>query len=43
MRIALDDLNLEELTIVHAGKDSHRLARQVRTVAAGCLHKDLGL
>ena len=43
MRIALDDLNLAELIIIHAGKDSHRLTRRVRTVAAGCLHEDLGL
>ena len=25
------------------GRDSHRLANRVRTVAAGRLHKDLGL
>ena len=43
MRIALDDLNLAELIIVHAGKDSHRLADRVRTVAAGRLHTDLAL
>ena len=43
MRIALDDLNLAELIIVHAGKESHRLAARVRTVAAGRLHNDLGL
>ena len=43
MHIALDDLNLAELIIIHAGKDSHRLARQVRTVAAERLHQDLAL
>ena len=43
MRIALDDLNLAELIIVHAGKNSHRLADRVRTVAAGRLHTDLAL
>ena len=43
MRIALNDLNLAELIIVHAGKDSHRLANRVRTVAAGRLHTDLAL
>ena len=43
MRIALNDLNLAELIIVHAGKDSHRLADRVRTVAAGRLHTDLAL
>ena len=43
MRIALDDLDLSELIIVHAGKDSHRLAHRVRTVAAERLHTDLAL
>ncbi len=42
-RIALDDLDLSEVIVVHAGRDSYRLAERIRSVAAGRLHTDLGL
>ena len=33
MRIALDDLKLDEIMVVHAGMESYRLAEQVRAVS----------
>lgn len=41
MRSALDDLDLSEAIVVHAGRDSYRLAARVRAVAATRLDADL--
>ena len=41
MRSALDDLDLSEAIVVHAGRDSFRLAARVRAVAATRLDADL--
>ena len=41
MRSALDDLDLSEAIVVHAGRDSYRLAARVRAVAASRLDADL--
>ena len=41
MRSALASLKLDELTVVHAGRDSFPLARRVRAVAACRLLDDL--
>lgn len=43
MRSALDDLDLAEVIVVHAGKESYRLAARVRAVAASRLESDLCL
>lgn len=43
MRTAIDDLNLQEVVVIHAGRESYRLAAKVRTVAASRLDADLGL
>ena len=43
MRTAIDDLNLQELVVIHAGRESYRLAAKVRAVAATRLDADLGL
>ena len=43
IRSALDDLDLSEVIVVHAGQDSYRLAAKVRTVAASRLETDLRL
>ncbi len=41
MRSALDDLDLSEAILVHAGGESYRLAARVRAVAASRLDADL--
>ncbi len=41
VRSALDDLDLSEAIVVHAGRDSYRLAARVRAVAARRLDADL--
>ncbi len=43
MRTAIDDLNLREVVVIHAGRESYRLAAKVRAVAASRLDVDLGL
>ena len=43
MRTAIDDLNLKEAVVIHAGRESYRLAAKVRAVAASRLDADLGL
>ena len=43
VRTAVDDLDLAEVVVIHAGADSYRLARKVRAVAASRLGEDLGL
>lgn len=43
MRIAMDDLGLEEAIVVYAGHESYRLGERVRAVAAKRLGVDLGL
>ncbi len=43
MRTAVRDLDLQELIVIHAGKDSYPLGARVRAVAAGRLDLDLGL
>ncbi len=43
MRTAIDDLNLREVVVIHAGRESYRLAAKVRAVAASRLDADLGL
>ena len=43
IRSALADLNLSEVIVVHAGRDSYRLAAKVRAVSASRLDADLGL
>lgn len=43
MRSALDDLDLSEALVVHAGRDSYRLAARVRAVAANRLADDLAI
>ena len=42
MRVAMDTLDLAELVVVHAGRESYRLARDIRAVAAGRMDTDLG-
>lgn len=41
MRSSMQDLKLKSLTVVHAGKDSFSLAKNVRAVAAGMLVDEL--
>ena len=43
MRIAIDDLGLDEAVVVHAGRESYPLGERVRAVSARRLGKDLGL
>ena len=43
MRIAMDDLGLEEVIVVYAGHESYRLGERVRAVAAKRLGMDIGL
>ena len=43
VKTAIADLALEEAIVVHAGKESYRLAERVRAVAARRLEADLGL
>lgn len=43
MRSVLDDLGLSEIIVVHAGRESYRLADGVRAVAARRLDQDPGL
>lgn len=43
MRTALEVLALAELIVIHAGRDSFRLARDIRAVSASRLGSDLGL
>jgi predicted AAA+ superfamily ATPase len=42
MRVALDDLGLERLDVVHAGESTFPLARKVRAVAAVSLLAEVG-
>ena len=41
MRIALEDLRLERLYVVHAGRETFPLATNVQAIAAGRLREDL--
>ena len=43
MRIAIDDLGLDEAVVVHAGRESYPLGERVRAVSARRLGKGLGL
>ena len=43
MHTALEVLELAELIVIHAGRDSFRLARDIRAVSASRLGSDLGL
>ena len=43
MHTAIDDLNLQEVVVIHAGRESYRLAAKVRAVAASRLDVDLDL
>ncbi len=43
MRTALEDLDLRELVVIHAGKGSYPLGSRIRAVSASRLHDDLGL
>ena len=43
MRIAIDDLGLDEAVVVHAGRESYPLGERVRAVSARHLGKALGL
>ena len=43
IRSSLADLDLSEVVVVHAGRESYRLAGKVRAVAASRLDRDLGL
>ena len=43
VKTAIADLALAEAVVVHAGKESYRLAERVRAVAANRLEADLGL
>lgn len=43
MRIAMNDLRLSELVVVHAGKHSFRMAERIRAVSADRLQQDLHL
>ena len=43
VRIAINDLGLDEAVVVHAGRESYRLGERVRTVAARHLGVALGL
>ena len=43
VKMAIADLALAEAVVVHAGKESYRLAERVRAVAANRLEADLGL
>ncbi len=43
IRSSLADLDLSEVVVVHAGRESCRLAGKVRAVAASRLDRDLGL
>jgi predicted AAA+ superfamily ATPase len=42
MRHALADLRLDELTVIHAGKDAFTLAKRVRAVPLARLIRDVG-
>jgi predicted AAA+ superfamily ATPase len=42
MRIAMTDLKLDHLTVVHAGKESWPMAARVRAVAARSLLDEIG-
>lgn len=41
MRIALDDLELDSLDVIHAGRDTYALSERIRAVAAMRLLEDL--
>lgn len=41
MRIALEDLRLDSLDVIHAGPDSYPLADRVRAVAATRILEDI--
>ncbi len=42
MRIALEDLGLERLDVIHIGKETYPLTKQIRAVAFERIHEDLG-
>ena len=42
MRIALADLNLAQLDVIHLGRETYPLASRVRAVAFGRLRQDIG-
>jgi uncharacterized protein len=39
MRIAMNDLRLKSLTVVHAGRETFQLARNVEALSCGALHR----
>lgn len=41
MRIALEDLKLTRLDVIHAGKDTYPMSERVRAVAASRIHEDI--
>jgi len=41
MHVALADLKLERLDVLHAGEDTFRLAPKTRAVAARCMLQDV--
>ena len=43
MRTTMHDLDLQEVIVVHAGKDSYPLGSRIRAVAGSRLDRDLGL
>lgn len=43
MHAVLEILDLAELIVIHAGRDSFRLAGNIRAVSANRLGSDLGL
>ena len=43
IKTAIADLDLDEAIVIHAGKESYRLAEGIRAVAANRLEADLGL
>jgi hypothetical protein len=42
MRIALDDLKLQELNLIHAGDETFALAKNIRAIAFSRILKDIG-
>ena len=43
MRTTMHDLDLQEVIVVHAGKDSYPLGSRIRAVAGSRLDRDFGL
>jgi hypothetical protein len=41
MYIALDDLKLSSIDVIHAGRDTFPLTKNIRAVACGRIHEDL--